>query len=174
MLIQIEDLAPKRLINFRLPQPLKSSDEAILFTSAVADLPQPLGNILDIPGVSRCLITAGTLSVAYEKDADAAVIKALIMAELDDYMRAGGRLMHITSNAVSKDVAEAVADSFIRPILNRDKGDIEIISVTDNCLEVRFTGHCSGCPYAMNTLQNVVDKLFRRHIPALAKTVLRE
>ena len=34
----------------------------------------------------------------------------------------------------------------IRPLLQRDGGDIELVEVTDGVVKVRLTGACKGCP----------------------------
>ena len=40
----------------------------------------------------------------------------------------------------------------IRPILQRDGGDIEFVEYTDdNIVRVRLRGHCAGCPGATMT-----------------------
>ena len=45
----------------------------------------------------------------------------------------------------------------IRPILQRDGGDIELVDVTDDkVVQVRLQGHCAGCPGARMTLTHVV------------------
>ena len=39
----------------------------------------------------------------------------------------------------------------IRPILQRDGGDIEFVDLTDDTVHVRLQGHCAGCPGARMT-----------------------
>jgi Fe-S cluster biogenesis protein NfuA len=63
--------------------------------------------------------------------------------------------------------AEALADALIRPTLNRDNGDIVIHGIKDGVMELSFTGHCAGCPYAANTLQNVIMRTFLRYMPQI-------
>lgn len=42
----------------------------------------------------------------------------------------------------------------IRPLLQRDGGDLEIVSYQDNVVTIRYQGACGGCPHAtMGTLQ---------------------
>ena len=40
----------------------------------------------------------------------------------------------------------------IRPILQRDGGDIEFVDLTDDTVHVRLQGHCAGCPGARMTI----------------------
>ena len=50
----------------------------------------------------------------------------------------------------------------IRPILQRDGGDIEFVELTpDNIVRVRLQGACHGCPGAQLTLQSIVE-LYRK------------
>lgn len=54
----------------------------------------------------------------------------------------------------------------IRPFLQRDGGDIEFVELTeDKIVKVRLQGHCHGCPGAVMTLKNVVERLLREAYP---------
>lgn len=54
----------------------------------------------------------------------------------------------------------------IRPALQRDGGDIELVEITeDNVVLVRLKGHCAGCPGAMMTLKGLVERVIREEIP---------
>jgi Fe-S cluster biogenesis protein NfuA len=51
-----------------------------------------------------------------------------------------------------------VIEQHVRPSLNMDGGDIEIVSLIGNTLTVRLTGACNGCPRAAETLKYGVQK----------------
>ena len=54
----------------------------------------------------------------------------------------------------------------IRPNLQADGGDIELIDVTpDGVVKVKLQGACSGCPGAAMTLKMGVEKMLKKHIP---------
>ena len=56
----------------------------------------------------------------------------------------------------------------IRPMLQRDGGDIELVEVTaDNVVTVRLQGHCAGCPGARMTIKGVVEKIIKEAIPEI-------
>ncbi len=55
----------------------------------------------------------------------------------------------------------------IRPLLQRDGGDIELIDVTDGIVKVRLTGACKGCPMSQMTLKQGVEKLLMKEVPGL-------
>jgi Fe-S cluster biogenesis protein NfuA len=55
----------------------------------------------------------------------------------------------------------------IRPMLQRDGGDIELVEVNDGVVKVRLTGACKGCPMSQMTLKQGVEKLLLKEIPGL-------
>jgi Fe-S cluster biogenesis protein NfuA len=66
---------------------------------------------------------------------------------------------------LKKSVEEALAK--IRPMLQRDGGDIELVEVTDGIVKVRLTGACKGCPMSQMTLKQGVEKLLLKEVPGL-------
>jgi Fe-S cluster biogenesis protein NfuA len=55
----------------------------------------------------------------------------------------------------------------IRPLLQRDGGDIELVEITDGVVKVRLTGACKGCPMSQMTLKQGVEKLLMKEVPGL-------
>ncbi len=55
----------------------------------------------------------------------------------------------------------------IRPMLQRDGGDIELVEVTDGIVKVRLTGACKGCPMSQMTLKQGVEKLLMKEVPGV-------
>ena len=65
---------------------------------------------------------------------------------------------------MKEQVQEALND--IRPQLQADGGDIELVEVTeDGIVKVRLVGACSGCPGAQMTLQLGVERVVRERVP---------
>lgn len=60
----------------------------------------------------------------------------------------------------------------IRPILQRDGGDIEFIEYTaDKVVLVRLQGHCVGCPGAQMTLKGIVENILQEAFPGKIASV---
>jgi Fe-S cluster biogenesis protein NfuA len=57
----------------------------------------------------------------------------------------------------------------VRPFLQADGGDIELVEVDGNSAKVRLTGMCAGCPSAHMTLFLGVETTLRREIPEFEK-----
>lgn len=56
----------------------------------------------------------------------------------------------------------------IRPTLQADGGDVELVDVTDKGVaQVRLTGACKGCPMSQMTLKNGIERLLLKEIPGL-------
>lgn len=63
-------------------------------------------------------------------------------------------------------VAQAIQD--VRPSLQADGGDIELIDVNDEGLvTVRLTGACNGCPMSQYTLKMGVEKYLKEKVPGV-------
>lgn len=57
----------------------------------------------------------------------------------------------------------------IRPHLQADGGDIELVDVNDEgVVSVRLAGACRGCPGAMMTLKMGVERALKRQVPEIA------
>ena len=54
----------------------------------------------------------------------------------------------------------------IRPALQRDGGDIELVEVEENgIVKVRLTGACGGCPMSQMTLKQGVERIVKQLVP---------
>ena len=54
----------------------------------------------------------------------------------------------------------------IRPSLQADGGDVELIEVgEDGVVRVRLQGACAGCPMSQMTLKMGIEKLLKEEIP---------
>jgi Fe-S cluster biogenesis protein NfuA len=60
----------------------------------------------------------------------------------------------------------------IRPALQRDGGDIELVDVDeDGTVSVRLQGACQGCSMATMTLQMGVERILKEQIPKVKEVV---
>lgn len=70
-----------------------------------------------------------------------------------------------------KEQVEAVIGE-IRPFLQADGGDIELVEVTDDgVVKVRLQGACAGCPGAQMTLKMGVERKLKEAIPEVKEVV---
>jgi Fe-S cluster biogenesis protein NfuA len=56
----------------------------------------------------------------------------------------------------------------VRPMLQRDGGDVELVDVQDDgIVKVKLTGACSGCPMSTMTLKNAIEETIKKEIPEI-------
>jgi Fe-S cluster biogenesis protein NfuA len=55
----------------------------------------------------------------------------------------------------------------IRPYIQADGGDIELVDVSDGIVQIRLAGACVGCMYSMMTLQAGVERMIREEVPEI-------
>ncbi|MCK9273838.1 MAG: NifU family protein [Syntrophales bacterium] len=71
---------------------------------------------------------------------------------------------------MKEQVAKALDE--IRPALQADGGDVELIDVSDDgIVKVRLMGACGGCPMAMMTLKGGIEKRLKQAVPEVKEVV---
>jgi Fe-S cluster biogenesis protein NfuA len=65
---------------------------------------------------------------------------------------------------ITKERVESVLDR-VRPFLQADGGDVELVAVDGNSADVKLTGMCAGCPSAHMTLYLGIETALREEIP---------
>jgi len=65
---------------------------------------------------------------------------------------------------VNRERVQTVIDR-IRPVIQADGGDIELVDVVDNKARVRMSGNCIGCPSAQMTLYMGIELALKDEIP---------
>ncbi|AEM79070.1 Fe-S cluster biogenesis protein NfuA, 4Fe-4S-binding domain [Thermoanaerobacter thermohydrosulfuricus] len=60
----------------------------------------------------------------------------------------------------------------LRPSLQADGGNVELIDVTeDGIVKVRLTGACGGCPFATLTLKEGIERAIKEEIPEVREVI---
>jgi Fe-S cluster biogenesis protein NfuA len=59
----------------------------------------------------------------------------------------------------------------IRPLLQRDGGDIQLIDVVDGIVKVKLQGACGSCPMSAMTLKLGVEKQLKQELPEIKEVV---
>ena len=75
----------------------------------------------------------------------------------------------MNKEALNKKVQEALNE--IRPFLESDGGNIELVSITDDIVKVKLLGNCVSCSVNQMTLKNGVEMTVKKHAPRIQKVV---
>ncbi len=66
-----------------------------------------------------------------------------------------------------REKVEKILDQ-IRPSLQFDGGDVELVEVTeDGVVKVKLTGACGSCPFATMTLKAGIERILKQEIPEI-------
>lgn len=57
----------------------------------------------------------------------------------------------------------------IRPALQADGGDVELVEVDGGVVKVRLVGACAGCPMSQLTLANGVERILKQEVPGVER-----
>jgi Fe-S cluster biogenesis protein NfuA len=70
---------------------------------------------------------------------------------------------------VKEKIEEALA--LIRPHLQADGGDVELVSIDDGVVKVRLKGACGTCPMSQMTLRMGIEQALRQQVPEIKEVV---
>jgi len=59
----------------------------------------------------------------------------------------------------------------IRPSLQADGGDVELVDVDEGVVKLKLTGACGGCPMAAMTLQQGITRVLKEQVPEVKEVV---
>ncbi len=74
-------------------------------------------------------------------------------------------LEHLVGDALIDRVREVLEE--VRPMVQSDGGDIELMDVIDDVVGVRLTGNCIGCPSSQATLRQGIERKLKQRIPQI-------
>ena len=67
---------------------------------------------------------------------------------------------------MTKEEVETALDK-IRPALQADGGNVELVALDGNVVKVKLTGACGGCPMSQMTLKMGIEKILKQEIPSV-------
>jgi len=71
------------------------------------------------------------------------------------------------NDTVQKKVEIALDE--IRPNIQADGGDVQLVSVEKGIVKVRLQGHCVGCPMSALTLKQGIEAHIKKRVPEIMK-----
>jgi len=59
----------------------------------------------------------------------------------------------------------------IRPSLQADGGDVELVDVKEGIISLRLKGACAGCPMSTMTLKNGIERILKEEISGIKEVI---
>lgn len=171
MLIETQTTPDANVLNFFPDAPITTQGKAE-FSDAKTLRKSPLAEqIFDLGGISSVFITTDMISVTKDSSASWDDLKPQILAEIMDFLATGtDALVHTNAPADdSETIAKVIGllNARIRPAVKQDGGDIAFRKYENGIVYVELQGNCAGCPYAMITLKEGVEKVLKTYIPEI-------
>ncbi len=69
-----------------------------------------------------------------------------------------------------KEKVEAILAQ-VRPALQADGGDVELVDVNEGVVSLKLKGACAGCPMATMTLRHGIEKVLKEKIPEVKEVI---
>lgn len=80
------------------------------------------------------------------------------------------QLVNMELEEEMKDKVQKALDK-IRPHLQADGGDVDLVEVKGGIVKVRLKGACGGCPMAAMTLKNGIERALKEEVPEVKEVV---
>ncbi|MBE6448138.1 MAG: NifU family protein [Alphaproteobacteria bacterium] len=167
MIIETQTTPDENVLNFFPPSPILKSGRAE-FVDAKSLRKSPLAeHIFDIGNIVSIFITSELISITKTSSATWDTLKPQIMAEIMDHLSTGESTI-VNPPETDTDIInqiQGLLNARIRPAVKQDGGDIAFVDFQDGIVYVEMQGSCKGCPYAMVTLKEGVEKILKTYIP---------
>ncbi len=183
VMIRAQDTPNPLAIKFIINYSLKDVGNAT-FTSKEQCADMPLAAALfDIPGVEQIYFFQNTLTVTHTDELPAEVIKEHVKAVIKTRLTLHNPDFQATSETVDRpkpdrsglspelQKIEEILDRTIRPGLQSDGGDLQIVEFQNNNLKILYQGACGGCPSAMMGTLDAIQGILRNELKNDAITV---
>lgn len=123
-----------------------------------------VSSVLSIEGVEDIFLFDNFLTVTKNKSTNWSDIIPLVVENMTsilpfhdpDFVVGNMKKRVFTENAEEIEKIEKILDKKIRPALQGDGGDLDIVGFKNNVLKIEYSGACSSCPSAtMGTLEGI-------------------
>ena len=142
-----------------------------------------LKNIYAFPFVKEIFISTNYISIKKIKNVEWSDITNQIRIFIQDqlnnntkvcdekYIEKNTNLKKTKKSNFHKEI-EKIINENIKPNIQMDGGDIELISCTNGIIKVFLKGACSGCPSSQMTLKNGIEFLLKEKFPKKINEVI--
>jgi len=59
----------------------------------------------------------------------------------------------------------------IRPALQSDGGDVELVDVNEGVVSLKLKGACGSCPMAAMTLRHGIERILKEQVPEIKEVI---
>lgn len=178
ILVRAQDTPNPYALKFIVNAELKSSGKATITSpQECEDLPL-ISSMFTIPGVKQVYIFQNTMTVTHSGDLSSDLIKEHVMSVIKTRLNVHNPNFKTEEDSSAelsqaKDRSELepellqieeILDRTVRPGLQADGGDVEILEYKNNELRIIYQGACGGCPSAMMGTLDAIQNILRHEL----------
>ncbi len=177
LLVRMQPTPNPYALKFIVNSDLKTEGKATFYHPAEAsELPLIL-SLFDVPGVLQVYVYQNTLTITHTGELDSDELERMVVCiiksrmpvhnpnfmdtDIDEAIRPARDRSQLSSEVLA---IEEILDRTIRPGLQADGGDLEIISFEDNELKILYQGACGGCPSALMGTLDAIQNILRHEL----------
>lgn len=164
-------------LKFIINQPLKREGKATFSSLAEAEALPLVRDLFGIAGVKQVYFFQNTVTITHNGALTDSEISEQVEAVLKTRLSVHDPDFEATSAPVSVKAAknrihvepllneiEEILDRTVRPGLQADGGDIEVVDFSQNELQILYQGACGGCPSAMMGTLDAIQSILRQEL----------
>ncbi|WP_168464440.1 NifU family protein [Wolbachia endosymbiont of Ctenocephalides felis wCfeT] len=181
MFIQIEETPNPSTLKFLPGFDILNEGETADFSSAgEVENSRLAAKLFQIEHVMRVFFGHDFISVTKAEKVTWDIVKVEILTTIMEHFTSGGKALEGEGSSIpdeeffdESDVEivnriKELMESYIKPAVAQDGGDIKFRGYKDGIVYVQLQGACSGCPSAAITLKQGVQNMLSYHIPEIA------
>lgn len=159
-------------LKFIMNRPVKTQGKATFSKPSEAEHVRLARDLFDVEGVRQLHFFENVVTVTFADDADAdtdtlrleaaSVLRSRLPAHDPGFLMEDERRKADRSNLPPEiQQIEEILDSTVRTYLQGDGGDIEVVSLKNHVLEVRYQGACGTCPSSTSATMDAIQGILR-------------
>ncbi len=175
--IHVQSTPNPNALKFILSVPVKTEGNAT-YKNAEECHTNPLARLLfSVPHVAEVYFFENYITITQDGEGDWDAIeeqvKKIILENINNHdpnFKVEAPIKKVAATPNSPEIAqiESILDQTIRPALQMDGGDLQVLGLEDNVLTVFYQGACGSCPSsAMGTLKAIENLLREEYNPNL-------
>ena len=169
-------------LKFTLNVPLKETGKATFHSPEEAPKLPLVHSLFSIPGVKRVYLFQNQMTLTHdgqisEKEIEeqvASIVRTRIQVHDPGFMEESQtpvRTIKKSNDPIISQIDE-ILDRTVRPGLQADGGDLEVLSVENNQVKIAYQGACGGCPSAMTGTLEAIENILQHEMNKPDLTVI--
>lgn len=179
ILIKVQDTPNPQALKFIINQVLKSEGKATFIKAEECNNLPLIYALVTLKGVKQVYIFRNTLSVTFTKEINKEelisnvqiIIKTRINIHNPDFLdydpfeksKPKVKKKHESDNVEIQKINE-ILDRTVRPALQADGGDIEVIEFLNDEVKILYQGACGGCPSSLTGTLQAIENILQNEL----------